>query len=299
MTIGRNCARAAAGMLAALGLLAGGPAAAQVFKAVNFEKGPQPAKIAAEGTEVTVSPIPDGEGMIRTAASIKIPGYPVLVVTEDTAANSAFDRWVGIGKLAATDPVASVLLQGFTGGAHCCATMTLVTPWKGALKTLTFESIDGSGTERFPADIDKDGVVDIYRQDDRFRYQFASGAGSYSPPILYNVRGGELVDVSSEPRFAPFWEDYAKEMRGLCADQESVERNSACAAYVVAGQHLGRFDAALREANTLANNGPDAQKPEACKVDLVDYACPEGQQLKFANFEEGLRWVMKYGKSNN
>lgn len=299
MTIGRNCARAAAGMLAALGMLAGGPAAAQVFEAVNFSEHPTPAKIIGDGAEVTLSPLSDGEGMIKASAAIKIPGYPVLVVTEDESSNSAFERWVGIGKLAASDPAPSVLLQGYTGGAHCCATLTLVTPWNGALKTLTFESIDGSGTDRFPEDIDKDGVVEIYRQDDRFRYQFASGAGSYSPPVLYNVRGGELVDVSSEPRFAPFWEDYARETRALCADQESSERNAACAVYVVAGKHLGRFDAALRDANTLANNSPDAPKPEACKVDLVEYACPEGQELKFADFEAALRWVMEYGESSN
>ena len=85
----------------------------------------------------------------------------------------------------------------------------------------------------------------------------------------------------------------------MCADQDSEERNAACAAYVVAGKHLGRFDAALRDANALANNSPTAQMPEGCKVDLVEYACPEGQALKFANFEAALRWVMEYGKSSN
>lgn len=299
MTIGRTGGRIAAGILAALGMTCAAPAMAQVFKAVNFEMHPQPAKIAGDGAEVTLSPISDGEGMIKASAAIKIPGYPVLVVTEDEPSSPAYDRWVGIGKLAASDPVPSVLLQGFTGGAHCCATLSLVTPFNGGLKTLTLDAIDGSGTDRFPEDIDKDGTVEIYRQDDRFRYQFASGAGSFSPPLLYNVRNGELVDVSSEPRFAAFWEDYARETRGYCADKENVERNSACAVYVVAGGHLGRFDAALRDANTLANNGPDAQLPEACKVDLVEYACPEGQELKFANFEAALRWVIEYGKSSN
>jgi hypothetical protein len=262
MRIGKGI-RASARALGILGLLAAGPASAQIFKSVNFEKQKGPAKFTADGTEVTLTPIAD-DGLVKASAAIKVPGFAPVVVTEDVSANAAYDRWVGIGKLAAADAAPSILLQGFTGGAHCCATMTVVTPYQGALKTLTFEPIDGGGTDAFPTDIDKNGVVDFYRQDDRYR-----------------------------------WEAYAKEMRDYCADQASDERNSACAAYVVAGKHLGRFDAALRDANTLANNSPTAIMPEACKVELVDYACPAGQELKFANFEEALRWVMEFGKPSD
>jgi len=284
---------AACGAVAVLGLFAALPAGAQIFKPVNFAEHPQQAKFAAEGMEVTLTPITDGEGLIKASARITIPGYPAVVVTEDDASNPVFDRWVGIGKLSASDAAPSMLLQGFTGGAHCCATLTVVTPFKGALRTLTFPVIDGEGSDRFPQDIDKDGVVDFQRQDDSFRYQFASGAGSYSPPVLFNVRDGALVNVSSEARFAAFWQDYAKEARALCADQENDERNSPCAAYVVAGIHLGRFEAVLRDADTLANNSPDAQAPLACKVAMVEEECPAGQELKFANFEAALRWQLK------
>ena len=47
------------------------------------------------------------------------------------------------------------------------------------------------------------------RQDDSFRYQFASGAGCYSPPVFYDIYKGQLIDVSDQPGFRRQWESFA------------------------------------------------------------------------------------------
>lgn len=293
MAIGWNGARGVARAIALLGLMCGGPALGQVFKSVNFDEHPQPATFSAEGAEVTLQPVKDEDGLIEVAAAIRIPGFQTVIVTEEGGSSAGYDRWVGIGKLSVSDVAPSVLLQGFTGGAHCCATLKVVTPYAGKLKVLSFDSIDGGGSESFPRDIDKDGVIDFQRQDDRFRYQFASGAGSYSPPLIYNVYKGQIIDVTGEPAFRPLWETFAREARALCAERDNDDRNGACAAYVAAGARLGRFESAMRDASALANRGPDAELPEGCQTERVNYECPKGKEIKFHTFDTALRWFLK------
>lgn len=266
---------------------------AQIFRAINFADNPGPATISAEGVEVTLQPKGDGDGVLDVVAAIRIPGYQSIIVTEESGSSAGFDRWVGIGKLSKSDAAPSVLLQGYTGGAHCCASLQVITPYAGRLKVLRFEGIDGEGPRSFPRDIDGDGTVEFERQDDRFRYQFASGAGSYSPPLMFNIYKGQIVDVSAEPAFRPIWEKFAAETRSRCADRSNSDRNGACAAYVVAGVRLGRFEIVMAEADRLAYQKPGVPVLEGCAVELVDYTCPPTKAVKFYSFKSAIAWFLK------
>jgi hypothetical protein len=268
-------------------------ATAQIFRPVEFSDRPGPTTISADGVEVTLQPNKDSDDQITVAAAIRIPGFQSIIVNEENATSAYYTRWVGIGKLAANDPAPSVLLQGFSGGAHCCATLQVITPSAGRLKVLTFDAIDGEGDTSFPSDLDGDGTVDFVRQDDSFRYQFASGAGSYSPPVVLNVYKGQLVDVSMEPAYRAVWDKFAVQTLAACADRSNDDRNGACAAYVAASARLGKFEAALVEADKLANQMPGIELPTDCTVDLVEYACPAGKEVKFYTFRSALVWFLQ------
>lgn len=270
-------------------------AAAQLARSIDFSESAGAVTLTHDGAEVTLQPIadPDDEYAIDVHISIRIPGYQSIIVPEGGGTSAYFKRWVGIGKLAASDAAPSVILEGFTGGAHCCATLRVVIPAGRQLKVIEFEAIDGAGDATFPKDVDGDGITDFVRQDDRFRYQFASGAGSLSPPLIFNIYKGNLVDVTSEPGFVPIWMKYAADARALCADRANPDRNGACAAYVAAAARLGKFAPAMKEAEMLAATGKDIELPISCRVAEVNGLCPAGMERKFFSFSDALRWFLR------
>lgn len=270
------------------------PASAQLTQIIDFSETTDPVTLEYEGAKLSFRPVSDAEldDLVDIHAAIEIPGYPSLTIDEGGATSRYFKRWVGIGKLAESDTASSVVIEGYTGGAHCCATLRVVTPVGGKLTLIEFEAVDGSGAEAFPTDIDGDGKADFLRQDDRFRYQFSSGAGSLSPPVIFNIVDGNLIDVSKEPRFRSVWERFAAEARGSCADKTQSDRNGACAAYAAAGARLGNSESTTREAESLAAKGKKLDLPTACYVVPVDGECPAGKERIFRTFGEALRWFL-------
>ena len=69
--------------------------------------------------------------------------------------------------------------------------------------------------------LDGDGSRDFVSQDDSVLYQFGSYASSYSPPRVFNIYKGALVDVSSEPGFRVLWERFAAKTKVACANRAS------------------------------------------------------------------------------
>lgn len=270
------------------------PAAAQVTRSVDFSESSEPVTVDYHGVEVTLQPFADKEtSLVEIVALIKVQGFTPISIREGLGTVSYHPFEVGIGKLSISDPVPSVLLGGYSGGAHCCATLIAITPNAGKLKTIEFEAIDGGPETEFPKDINADGIVDIIRQDDSFRYQFSSGAGSVSPPRIFNIYKGQIVDVSDQPVYHPLWLELAKNTREACADRLDLDRNGACIALAAAGARLGNYSSFLKEAVANANNSDDAMLPEGCEAELVDYVCPKGKEIKFYTFETAANWFLR------
>jgi len=267
---------------------------AQVTKSVDFSDSSEPVTVEYDGVEVTLQPFADKTASsVEIIALIKARGFPPISVREGLGTVSYHPVEVGIGKLDSSDPVPSVLLGGYSGGAHCCATLIVITPNAGRLKVLEFEAIDGGPETEFPKDINADGIVDLVRQDDSFRYQFSSGAGSVSPPRIFNIYKGQLIDVSDQPAYRPLWLELAKNTRTTCANRRDPDRNGACIALAAAGSRLGNYSSFLKEAVANANDGKDAILPQGCAVELVDYVCPKGKEIKFYTFEAAANWFLR------
>lgn len=91
------------------------------------------------------------------------------------------------------DGEAEVLLDVFTGGAHCCFATRLLY-WDGA----RYKSLQhGWGDPGYRLrDLDGDGVPELESADARFGYRFASFASSGMPVAVWSFDAGKLVDVT-------------------------------------------------------------------------------------------------------
>ncbi len=94
-------------------------------------------------------------------------------------------------------PEPQVVLDLFTGGAHCC-TYSLIYQFDPKSKAYTaLQHFWGNRGYRLE-DLNKDGVMEFVSADDRFSYAFAFYAASPSPIQLWAYQPGKLVDITRQ-----------------------------------------------------------------------------------------------------
>lgn len=111
-----------------------------------------------------------------------------------------YGQWVGITRLQQSDSAPSILFEAYTGGAHCCSVLVVLTSVDGKLKSIAFRNAEGEVRGELPIDIDGDDVLDIVRESELF---CKMGECSHRTAI-YNVSAGQAFDVTADPKFADF-----------------------------------------------------------------------------------------------
>ncbi len=86
-----------------------------------------------------------------------------------------------------------VLLDIYTGGAHCCVD-TWIYRFTGTTYTGTPHQWGDVGYSL--KDLDRDGIPELKSADDRFAYAFTSFAESWFPPMVWQFRAGKLTDAT-------------------------------------------------------------------------------------------------------
>jgi hypothetical protein len=246
---------------------------------------PRPLRLVAGKLSVTVRPI-RSEGLVGPALVVAEAGRAPAAL-EGSVAGLTFPSRITILPWGRAGDL-FLLLESFSGGAHCCNEVQAVVPEGRRLRVVPIGEFDGDRLARLPADIDGDGTVDFVASDDRFLYAFASYAGSLAPPKILDIVGGRAVDVSARPAFRPLFASGMAKARPFCVDRGGPEVNGACAAYVADAARAGRFAGAWAEmlrAYERPGGGPDG-----CRVAVRDDgACPEGQNIHYATFPRALR----------
>jgi subtilisin-like proprotein convertase family protein len=114
-----------------------------------------------------------------------------------------------------------VLVDVYTGGAHCCF-YTVFFRYDGTTYRGNAHEWGNVGY-RF-ADLDRDGVSELVSSDDRFAYAFTSFGGSVFPVQIWHYGGGKLRDVTSSYPSAVrsdarrIWSEYLAERKDPSSD---------------------------------------------------------------------------------
>jgi hypothetical protein len=138
-----------------------------------------------------------------------------------------------------SDGTPEVLLQAYTGGAHCCMAITTYTWQEDRFRPIYFDYLDGGGG-RFE-DLDGDGLTEFVTLDNAFLYTFSSYAGSYPPSLILTFQDGEYIDTTNQFQQrlgSTAWDMYQSvEQR----DEEGYEINGLLAGYVAQKIRLGEY----------------------------------------------------------
>jgi hypothetical protein len=89
------------------------------------------------------------------------------------------------------DRAPEVVVDLFSGGAHCCYTTVVVSVDAGEAKTVVQSWGNGSYVLRR---LDNDRVPEFVSTDDRFAYTFTAYVGSWRPPMIVDYVAGQFVD---------------------------------------------------------------------------------------------------------
>jgi subtilisin-like proprotein convertase family protein len=146
-----------------------------------------------------------------------------------------------------------VLLDLYTGGAHCCS-VSLVFRRVG----MTYRrSVAWWGNPGYRlADLDRDGRPELLTADDTFGYLFTSWASSGEPLVVLRYERGRLVDVTrSFPRQVQADADrYRKAARQQLKDPGG-EARGLLSAWAASMANLGKAEEAFATLAVLAKEG--------------------------------------------
>lgn len=154
--------------------------------------------------------------------------------------SSAYTRFSGSVSLKDLDNNGSseVIIQTFSGGAHCCTNFTIYSWHNQFIKTET-GLLDGEGGVF--EDLDSDGKLEFSSSDNSFLYAFSSYAGSFPPSLIYTFKNGKFENVTQ--RYVKQLKSRAWEMYQAFLEnkQANFEVNGILAGYVAQKALLGEY----------------------------------------------------------
>lgn len=139
-----------------------------------------------------------------------------------------------------------VLLDFFSGGAHCCLSTQIFSYLPATQQYQITEQFWGDGGTRELKDLDQDGIPEFLSYDTRFAYAFASFAGSGFPIQIWQYRQGQMRDVTRQfPDLvyrdaSRYWQLYTE------ARAQNGEVKGILAAYLADKYLLGQSESGWR-----------------------------------------------------
>jgi S1-C subfamily serine protease len=248
--------------------------------ASNAENQPRVASTA--GLEVRIEPAA-GRQVVR----VRTGGRDVAsaAFNDDGPNNST---GASIARLDASSPFPQVVATHFTGGAHCCTIMKVLTFVDGRWETVNGGEFDSDGPQI--EDLNGDGAIELVGKDESFDYAFASYAESYAPPKVYRLIGNRIADISRTPEVRRPILQMLLANQGLATPDEWRD-NGFLAGWVAHNFLVGNGADAWRKMLDLYNRNSDWDL-SVCTVPTQGYdPCPEYAK-RHRDFPTALRELL-------
>lgn len=223
---------------------------------------------------------------------LMLDGKPVITLKGVSSGSDWPQAEAIIAELDPSNPYPELVFTTFSGGAHCCTHVLIATssPDGTSWKALHAGDFDGGINL---ADIDGDRRIELQVKDQRFDYMFASYAGSVSPPIIYQLQGAKLIDVTRQAPFRPFLRAKAERLdRRIAHIDNQDQRNGLLAGYValkgLMGQGAAAWNVMMRAYDRKASEGLTG-----CQAGYDDNGKCKAPQVRYPNFPKALEAFLK------
>ena len=221
---------------------------------VGLEENPSGGSIMAAGIRADLSfrVTPDGYGrgadqpVLRLWPAASADDTPISLLTdtplvEHVGVSGSMRRaLVQIVELDTDNNSPEVLFSQYSGGAHCCALVTIFRQNdQGEWHAIDAGAFDGdifAASEPVPGQ----GYL-LATRDQRFLYRFAPYVGSSPPPQFLALQGNQMVNVNDRPHLRPLFEEDAQHQAQRLANHSGADVNGVLAGYAASHALVGRI----------------------------------------------------------
>ena len=246
----------------------------------SLDEGPGLVTYRFEGVTILISATDFGESGPRLQA-IADNGATITIYGMDGS-----DRQYVLFKVLRLDPEHStvdVLFANYTGGAHCCADIKVLSLIEGTWRVVEMEEWDGGPADLKdqPRDADGDGRLEFVHDEDRFLYIFCGYVDCETPLRFPRIENGQVIDISTQPSFRLLHlMDMLTHQQG-CAEGG----NGACAAFVASAARAGHFAMAWQ----FMLDHYDRNNKRGLDMGETERAAP----IVFDDFPSALAWFLR------
>ena len=147
-----------------------------------------------------------------------------------------------------------VIVDLFSGGAHCCSILTLYR-WDEAAQAYASFKYNFGDPGFVLRDVENDGKVEFESADPRFAFAFGSFAESRFPVQIFEFKAGDLEDVTL--RYPDLIREDAREHRKAFGEMraEGAHGRGALAAFLADKYRLGEASQGRRQVRRLVKRG--------------------------------------------
>jgi hypothetical protein len=229
-----------------------------------------------------------GVNVLQPVAVVRVNGSEVgrLVGAEKGGGSPA--SLVQIAEMDPSNPYPEVLLSSFTGGAHCCNQIQVLTSDRRGQtwREVALGPFDGGDS---PAeDPLRNGRFLIVDVDNRFLYRFACYACSSAPARIWELQGDAFVDVSHRPEFKPIHRRNLQRMAEWFQQKNPQSPNGFLAGYVTNKALVGELYDGWDRMTQRYEASSDWGLTE-CKGELDSNGKCQGREIVYSSFPEALR----------
>jgi len=173
---------------------------------VEYKSSDRPVTLRHGPITVTLETTPNPPTTRRPIATVQAEGTtPLRTALADMGVDGFTFSRATVVRLDATTPLPQVFATFYSGGAHCCTSIRIMTlDETGKWISVVGPTVDGGRVDF--EDIDGDGAAEILSIDQSFLYTFSSYSESYAPPRVYRLEKGSLRDVSKDREVRPYIE---------------------------------------------------------------------------------------------
>ena len=253
---------------------------------------PRPPILASASSAEKDTHIARGAGVEARVETFR--GYPVVRIRSEgrIVASLAFDDGGPINSASAeivrldrSSAFPQVVASHFTGGAHCCTVMKVVTFVGGRWEVVNVGEFDSDGPQI--EDLNGDGSAELVGKDDSFDYAFGSYAESYAPPKILRLSGDRIVGVSGSAEFRRPILQMLLATQGL-ATPDMWRDNGFLAGWVAHSALVGAGADAWRRMLTLYNRNSEWDLSICAVPTKGSDPCPDNAK-RFRDFPTALR----------
>lgn len=251
---------------------------------VEWTEGETTPDFHVAGMDIRIDPLTD-DGLNFARMTVTAADGSKVDVSGAAKSGAAVARFAVVQMDAASE-ARQILFTSFSYGAHCCVQGYLLEHGAEGWRTVDLGMWDGDEMP-LPSDIDGDGKKEFSLLDQRFLYAFDSYAGSYAPPAIYAVQGGDFVDVSENAKYRRVFRTDFPSAKAACEQGGT----GACAGYAAIAARLGQLDAAWPVVLSNYSRESDWTYPAPC-ITNHSRTCAENEALAFETFPESLQWFL-------